>query len=369
MGHDDRDTELRILESVRPAWRFGWQPRELVREIRRSSGAPELALALLAIAADYRCRDATTVDPRWAAQIAELDLATGRRTCWLEGWMRDTPLPHDEQQRAVARLLRALVGLTPIPVLIPPPGTRPGDAAAVNLTTKTNDPVLDRVRALLAQAESTQYEAEAETFTAKAQELMTRHAIDMAMVAAGTTRSERPDTIRIPIDDPYVDAKSMLLHVVAKSSRCRSVSHQGYAMSSVVGFASDLDATQTLFTSLLVQAQLSLRAVSASAPSGTRARSRGFRSAFLLAYANRVGQRLDEINRAVVAAVEVESERSILPVLAARSARVDTAVGELFGPLDRRARPRDVDAAGWASGVSAANRARLNSGDLDPARH
>ena len=101
--------------------------------------------------------------------------------------------------------------------------------------------MLDRVRALLAQAESTTFEAEAETFTAKAQQLMTRHAIDMAMVSAGSRRAERPDTIRIAIDDPYLAAKSLLLQLVAASSRCRAVFHQRFAMSSVVGFAADLD--------------------------------------------------------------------------------------------------------------------------------
>jgi hypothetical protein len=362
------DNERRVLQLIGNAWNNGWQPRELVRQIRRTCGAPELALALLAIAADHHGRDPSTIDPRWLAQIAELDLPTGRTAGWLDDWMRDDPRPRGEHTGAVAALLRSLVALFPIAILIPPPGSRPGETAVVNLTTKINDPVLDRVRALLAQAESTQYEAEAETFTAKAQQLMTRHAIDMAMVSAGTTRSERPETIRIPIDDPYVDAKSMLLGAVATHSRCRSVWHRGYAMSSVIGFAADLDATQTLFTSLLVQAQLSLQGASASAPSGTRARSRGFRSAFLLAYAHRVGQRLHEINRAVVADAEAETGRSILPVLAARSARVDAAVNEMFGRLARRPRRRDVDAAGWASGVVAADRARLNSGDLDRAR-
>jgi hypothetical protein len=362
------DNERRVRQLIGNAWNNGWQPREVVRQIRRTCDAPVLALALIAIGADHRGRDASTIDPRWLAQIAELELPAGPTTGWLDDWMRDVPLPRGEQSRAVAALLGSLGVLFPIAILIPPPGSRAGDFPAVNLTTKTNDPVLDRVRALLAQAESTQYEAEAETFTAKAQELMTRHAIDMAMVAAGSSRSERPDTIRIPIDDPYVDAKSMLLSAVAVHSRCRTVWEPGYALASVVGFAADLDATQTLFTSLLVQAQVSLRAASASAPSGTRARSRGFRSAFLLAYGHRVGQRLDEINRGVIADAEAETGRSILPVLAARSARVDNAVDEIFGPLGRRRRRRAVDAAGWASGVIAADRARLNSGDLDPAR-
>src|SRR5258708_18680315 len=100
---------------------------------------------------------------------------------------------------------------------------------------------------------------------------MARHAIDMAMVSATSRHSERPGTIRIVIDEPYVEAKSMLLHVVAGRSRCKSVLHRPFAMSSVVGFTADLDATQMLYTSLLVQAQSTTQATPASAAAGTRA--------------------------------------------------------------------------------------------------
>ncbi len=74
------------------------------------------------------------------------------------------------------------------------------------------------------------------------------------MLAAGTGHPARTESIRIAIDEPYLRAKSLLLHVVAESSRCRSVFLTAFAMSSVTGFADDLDATETLFTSLLVQA-------------------------------------------------------------------------------------------------------------------
>ena len=60
-----------------------------------------------------------------------------------------------------------------------------------------------------------------------------------------------------------------------------------------------------------------------SAPPGARARSRSFRTAFLTAYAHRVAERLAEINAYVVADVEAETGRSILPVLA-----------ETFGPAE-----------------------------------
>ena len=62
---------------------------------------------------------------------------------------------------------------------------------------EATDAVLARIRQLLAKAESTTFEAEALAFTAKAQELMTRHAIDAALVhdtAAGPPRrAHHPD--------------------------------------------------------------------------------------------------------------------------------------------------------------------------------
>jgi hypothetical protein len=256
---------------------------------------------------------------------------------------------------------------TPLAILIPPPGADTADGPTIDLSARGDDPMLNRVRALLAKAESTNFEAEAEAFTAKAQQLMTRHAIDIAMVAASAHRSEQPDAIRIPIDEPYFDAKASLLAAVARSSRCRTVLHPGIAMATIIGFPGDLAATEMLFTSLLVQAQVALRSASASAPPGAPARSRGFRAAFLYAYANRVSERLDEINAYVVADAETRTGNSILPVLAARSSVVDATVDELFGRLRRRPSRRMLDMSGWASGRSAADRARLNNGDLSPA--
>ena len=228
--------------------------------------------------------------------------------------------------------------------------------------------MLDRVRALLAQAESTTFEAEADTFTAKAQQLMTRHAIDASMLSCGSTNDEQPVTIRIAIDEPYVEGKAHLLHRVARHSRCRAAYHRHCALSSVVGFADDIAATEILFTSLLVQAQAAMRAAAAASPAGARARSRAFRSSFLVAYAQRVGERLEAINARVVADVESETGTSIVPVMAARSAVVDNVFDEMFGRNLSSTARRSYDAAGLASGRLAADRARLNAGDLAPRR-
>ena len=353
---------------VAAAWNAGWQPNELARQLRRGADADSAKLALVTIGVDHADRDASTLDARWAAQLAELDLpqvASGPG--WLARWARAEELTWPAALRSGITLLRGLATISPLPILIPPPGARRGPVSIIDLTPSVDDPMLNRVRALLAQAESTNFEAEAETFTAKAQELMTRHAIDMAMVSASSRRSEQPITIRVPVDEPYVDAKSLLLQLVAESSRCRAVFHPRFAMSSVIGFAGDLTATQTLFTSLLVQAQVAMQATATSAPPGTRTRSRSFRSAFLNAYAHRIAERLAEVNARVMADAEAETGRSILPVLAARSSCVDETVGEMFGRLRSSGSRRGFDAEGWASGRRAADRARLNSGDLPAA--
>jgi hypothetical protein len=360
-----REAERQVRRMVGAAWNGGWQPMELARQVRRATDAVTARLALVAIAADHAGRSGSTLDTRWVAQLGELDLPpVAAGDAWLATWAHDERLTWPEPVRSVVALVQSLAAISVIQILIPPPGAGTGHDAIIDLTSKADDPMLNRVRALLAQAESTNYQAEAEAFTAKAQELMTRHAIDMAMVSTSTRRSEQPATIRLPLDEPYVDAKSLLLQIVAENSRCRAVFHQRFAMSSIVGFADDLNATETLFTSLLVQAQVAMHAAATSAPPGTRTRSRSFRAAFLMAYAERVAERLAEINTYVVADAEAERGQAILPVLAARSSLVDATVAEIFGQLTTTAVRGGHDPAGWASGHTAADRAQLNFGDL-----
>ncbi len=354
-----REAERQALRLTGEMWNGGWQPAELVRQVQRATNATTARLALVVIAADHARRRAATLHPRWIEQLDRLGLpAIDQPAGWLSGWAASEHADWHVVVGAVVAYLRCLASLTRLPILIPPPGTRPS-GAPIDLTSRTNDPILERVRALLAQAESTTFEAEAEAFTAKAQELMTRHAIDSALVSAQADRGEAPITVRVPIDDPYVDAKSLLLHCVAENSRCRSVFHGHFALATLVGFASDVAATEVLFTSLLVQAQTAMQAAAATAPAGARTRSRSFRTAFLVAYAYRIGERLAAINAAVVSDVEAETHRSILPVLAARSSAVDAAVDEMFGALRPSAVRGGYDPAGWASGHDAADRARL----------
>ena len=360
-------------------WDSGWQPAELVRQVRRSGSAPTVALVRRAIAADHAARGPDTLDPRWAAQLPGLDLApvdpAAPTEVWVEAWATELRLDRFSELTSVVELLLRLRTLRPIDVLIPPPGAgraappRRPPAAGRGPGVGVDDTVLAKIRALLAKAESTSFEAEAEAFTAKAQELMLRHAIDAALVAQGDVSGgagEVPVTIRVAIDDPYVDAKSLLLQVVAVAGRCRAVFHAHLSVSSVIGFAVDVAAFELLYTSLLVQAQTALSGAALTAPAGSRPRSRSFRSAFLLAYAHRIGQRLEEINAAVIADTERERGSSVLPALIARDAVVDAVIEDRFGALTSQRVRGGGDAYGWVSGRQAADAAQLAGGYLSP---
>ncbi len=375
---DDYEGDLhRVLVAI---WNGGWQPVELVREVRRSTkGAWPVDLLRRLIAVDHARREPATLHPRWSAQIDSLDLPDVPPE---SGWLTTASLEHPEADAsAPGTLLHTLASLGPLPRLIPPPGAAPGDVD-IDLATGAmpgaddHDPILERVRALLAQAESTNYPAEAEVFTAKAHALMTRHAIDAALVDPSATTGGWTTALRIPIDDPYLDTKSLLLQIVAEHSRCRAVFHTRYAMSTVVGASGDVAGTELMFTSLLLQAQQALLAEGDKVGAGAPQRSRSFRSSFLFAYANRIGERLAEANASVIAEADAAAEAdsgtgrggSVLPVLAERSKIVDEAFDQLFGDLVSSSVRSGWNAAGWSSGRRAADQARLGEPDL-PAGH
>ncbi len=370
-GLVSRVGEQLLLRFVDRCWTSGWQPVELVRQGKRGTATSAASrLVALAVAHDNADRRAATLDPRWMLQIDHLDLppADGR-SGWFDRWQRNEGLDRTTALRAAIDAAGALGGVPRLDVLIPPPGassaSEPHRWVAPGPVGVDADPMLERIRNLLAKAESTDFEAEAEAFTAKAQELMTRHAIDAALLAAGGAASgERPSMIRVAIDAPYADAKSLLLHVVAEAGRCRAAGYAKLDLVAVMGFATDLAAVEMLFTSLLVQAQSSLAESSRRAPPGTRARSQSFRSAFLVAYAHRVAERLREVNAHVVDQVTDTSGASVQLVLRDRSKAVDDAFAERFDQLRTVGVRGGYDRAGYASGVLAADRARLTGADL-----
>lgn len=369
----ERGIEEELERAVSSQFRSGWQPAELERQARRNGGSSHASLAASAILAHHTRWTADSLDTRWQRQVDALLAASAEIFAidgphgWLAGWSASIDLDRPSTYLSVFEVLVMLRSLPPLDELIPPPGapsavdrSGPGDSDL----SEADRRLLERVRLLLGKAESTGFDAEAEAFTAKAHELITRHAIDMALIAGSRdgASEDRPVSTRIDIDDPYADAKSLLLQVVAEANRCRTVFHSRLSLTTVLGFPTDVAATELLFTSLLVQGQTALAAAGRSAPPGARTRSRSFRSAFLVAFANRIGQRLDDINRHIFD--DGPTDSAALPVLRSRRQVVDDVVTERFPELTASTVRGGRDAAGWVGGRLAADQARLNFADL-----
>ncbi len=360
-----------LEEAVTQAWLGGWQPADLHRLAGRELATGDQAVLGDAVARELSRYATSTLDPRWPAQVREM----GARVWWpadqayLESRQQaagDRWEPVVTQALKVLHLLRTLprlerLGPLPGTAVQPPRQRRPPGSAEVD------ERILSRVRALLAKAESTTFEAEAETFTAGAQALMARHSIDAALLAATHDgREDAPQGRRIGIDNPYEAPKALLLAAVADANRCRTVWSRGLGFTTVLGFAADLDAVETLFTSLLVQATQAMTREGSRTDRHGRSRTRAFRQSFLSAFAARIGERLTEVTHTetdkAAKATGASGSRQLVPLLAARSAAVEEAVQTMFPDLVTRPLGLGSDAEGWHSGRSAANRAAIGSG-------
>ena len=217
-----------------------------------------------------------------------------------------------------------------------------------------------RIRGLLTKAEASDYAEEADAFMKKAQQLMTRYCIDRTMVEADAEGDGVPrvDARRVWLEDPYVEAKALLLANVASANRCRAVVDPVLGFSTLVGHPEDLDAADLLFTSLLVQAMRRIAALGKDPAFGRRSRKPSYRRSFLVAYAERIGSRLREANEAATVLADNALGNCLLPVLARREEEVDAAIGSMFGAL-KELKFSLTDVAGWAAGTAAADMAEL----------
>ncbi|WP_315971618.1 DUF2786 domain-containing protein, partial [Streptomyces buecherae] len=370
--------------SLARCWGSGWYPADVVRLLRRERPADRAGLALDLIADDARRHPPAELPERWSAQLRALEARVwwdGGAAGYLDALAGRERASRFEVVRRALDVLRFVGQLPPLTPIGPPPGPyagarggpRPTGGAPARDARRGADPrFLERVRALLAKAESTEFPEEAEALTAKAQQLMARHSIDEALLAApdparpggpGALDDDGPRACRIGVEGPYESAKALLLDAVAEANRCQAVWSAEFAFSTVVGYPADLELVELLHTSLLVQATTAMRRAGDRHHAGGRARrTRDFRESFLIAYAGRIRERLAGAARQAEreAAHEAARERTAdpLPVLAAREVSVGDAAERMF-PQTVSHRLRGRDAHGWASGLAAADEARL----------
>lgn len=369
----------RVDELLERAWDTGWQPRDLHAYVQRHWDGLTVKMLGDAMAANLAGYAPGTVDDHWRTQLDE-----GAATVWwgahenhllaraataVGGW------PSVEASSSILSL--ALARLPSVERL----GPRPGRATPGSAPVDVDERLLTKVRMMLAKAESTPYEAEAEAFTAAAHSLMTRHSIDRAVLDAASSSgaASGPGAVRVPIPAPYAREKFSLLAAVGRANRCTAVWEDHFGFATVVGFDVDRRTVELLFASLLVQATVAMQAHRASRPGVT---ARTFRRSFLTGFTHRVAERLRQVrdteaqaaaegqaraHLGVGATTAAQPDRStasgtdIARILADRERAVETSVKERFpGTTTMRSRAR-IEAEGWYSGRAAGDRASLAS--------
>jgi hypothetical protein len=227
-----------------------------------------------------------------------------------------------------------------------------------------HDPILAKVRKLLALAEDPAATAhEAETYTAKAAQLIADYGIDRALLASADPGSDPVGDRVVTLEPPYAADKMDLLTTVAGRLRCRAIRRTRWTDDRrelsvhLFGHGSDLERVELLFTSLLLQATTAL----ARTPVPSWENKAAFRRSWLEGFRHAVGDRLWEAERR---ACEESSDRfraagtSTALVLADRTAEVDAVVQETYPDLTT-ARPRQLSGSGRRAGWAAGRRADL----------
>jgi Protein of unknown function (DUF2786) len=228
-----------------------------------------------------------------------------------------------------------------------------------------DQPLLDRVRKLLAKAEKTDNPHEAEAFSAKAAELIALHRIEPAHLAAAA--DERLELRRIPLGrGAYVRARLALLGRIAEAHDAEVVFQTGpEGLTAILaGFSGDLDVVELLFHSLHTQAASQMAAIRRPTPAATQR----WRRAFLFGFATRVGELLTTARHDAAAAAagtgRPNGDRANLPDVPGRADQVRDFVAGSFDRVVAASKSAPAAAAGWQQGHRAAGQADLGRSRL-----
>jgi hypothetical protein len=228
---------------------------------------------------------------------------------------------------------------------------------------EASDRLLDRVRKLLAKAEADGVTvAEAQALTAKAAELMAKYGIDRALLAAQRPETDRPSSRLLDIYNPWARVQAHLLCGLAGAMRCQCIllpSGDGDQRVHMFGYESDLERTDMLYTSVLVQMWHGL--IGAEVPARA-SNVRAWRRSWLLGFAAAVTSK--------VQAAEDRAERTASPpgagpkssaalVLADRSLVIRRNVAAAY-PTTRTAR-LTYTGSGFGAGYRQGERADIGT--------
>lgn len=245
------------------------------------------------------------------------------------------------------------------------------------MENENHESQLNKIRALLAKAESTDFPKEVESYTAKAMELVAKWGIDQSLLEAQQKTSVIGDRI-FKVYAPYAPDKIRLFNAIVNTlggrgvhrTRAKRTANPGYEEIHVFGTETDLARIDLLFTSLLVQCMTALNAAIKVGGRDVVERPRKFKSDFIYGFAQEVAGRLLAAERRAAKQAEQQAREQGMStdlVLVAKKDQVDQRVEGEYPVLINRYRQIEVQTSGYRHGQHAGMRAdlgetRINTG-------
>ncbi|WP_165970106.1 DUF2786 domain-containing protein [Nonomuraea terrae] len=230
------------------------------------------------------------------------------------------------------------------------------------MTTAAPEKTLDRIRKYLAIAEHPNTgPEEAETFRERAYNLMAKHGIERAHLAAAGQITDELSSWALVIDKTHQAERIHLLASIVGPKTCRAVQWKvnGVTYVMVSGYQSDLEVVKMLFASLSLQMAKEVANVK---PSGRKSLSTA-RKSFMAGFASSVFEKLRQANKAATAEADsTNTGRSTELVLRDRQAAVD-AYYKSKVPATGAVKSRPIgDPDAFLAGREAGERADLGGG-------
>lgn len=234
--------------------------------------------------------------------------------------------------------------------------------------SEASEAILSKVRKLLAKAENEACTPEeAAAFSAKAQQLMSQHAISQAMIADASA----PDQIvhkTWAVPSPHAVHKVTLINAICRSNDCQAIySGTGNNVTiTVTGFAPDVAWVETLYLSLVIQMASAL-AHSTRYERPANVHGRTYAVSFNMGFINRVSERLRQIRREAITAEQAHQDAAAGPkqsssvalVLVAKAQRVEEEYRRAHPNRRTTAGPRARSWGGYGHGQSAGSKASI----------
>jgi len=225
----------------------------------------------------------------------------------------------------------------------------------------------EKIQALLAKAESTQFEDEADALIAKAQNLRQQYRIDSVLEDLENS-AEEIVALRVRISAPWVKHQHSLLCSVAYANGGTAVLLSDFGICTVMATRDDAEHIIDLFTSLNRQRAWFMKNSEGAKLAAADGETASYRRSFILAYATKIRELLHDANveaaQNTAADDDIDKQRAYeivsraLPVLARRQAEAEDALHNLFPNLSSMNLSAN-HMRGIIDGVDAAERSHL----------